>query len=65
MVKIVNIVASTRYAGSIDVNEVADLLHIDYEQEQFPGMVYRVENPKVCILLFRSGKAGRIVIKMN
>ncbi|MAH42586.1 TATA-box-binding protein [archaeon] len=57
MVKIVNIVASTRYAGSIDVNEVADLLHIDYEQEQFPGMVYRVENPKVCILLFRSGKA--------
>jgi transcription initiation factor TFIID TATA-box-binding protein len=57
MAKIVNIVASTRYASSIDVNEVADLLHIDYEQEQFPGMVYRVANPKVCILLFRSGKA--------
>jgi len=57
MVKIVNIVASTRYASSIDVNEVADLLHIDYEQEQFPGMVYRVKTPKVCILLFRSGKA--------
>ena len=51
MVKIVNIVASTRYASSIDVNEVADLLHIDYEQEQFPGMVYRVKTPKVCILL--------------
>ena len=41
----------------IDVNEVAEVLEIDYEQEQFPGMVYRVENPKVCILLFRSGKA--------
>jgi len=57
MVEIVNIVASTRYSSSIDVNEVADLLQIDYEQEQFPGMVYRVKNPKVCILLFRSGKA--------
>tara|TARA_Y100000389_G_scaffold205136_2_gene263850 strand:- start:8307 stop:8873 length:567 start_codon:yes stop_codon:yes gene_type:complete len=57
MVNIVNIVASTRYSNFIDVNEVADLLNIDYEQEQFPGMVYRVKTPKVCILLFRSGKA--------
>ena len=57
MVNIVNIVASTRYSTLIDVNEVADMLGIDYEQEQFPGMVYRVEDPKVCILLFRSGKA--------
>jgi transcription initiation factor TFIID TATA-box-binding protein len=32
-------------------------LEIDYEQEQFPGMVYRVTTPKVCLLLFRSGKA--------
>ena len=57
MAQVVNIVASMRLTDSIDVNAVADELLIDYEQEQFPGMVYRVENPKVCLLLFRSGKA--------
>lgn len=57
MAEVVNIVASMRLTDSIDVNAVADELLIDYEQEQFPGMVYRVENPKVCLLLFRSGKA--------
>jgi len=57
MAKVVNIVASMRITDSIDVNAVADELLIDYEQEQFPGMVYRVKNPKVCLLLFRSGKA--------
>lgn len=57
MVEVVNIVASKRLASSIDVNDVADCLEIDYEQEQFPGMVYRNLDPKVCVLLFRSGKA--------
>ena len=57
MGEVVNIVASTRYATRLDVNTIADLLEIDFEQEQFPGMVYRITNPKVCVLLFRSGKA--------
>lgn len=57
MAKVVNIVASTRYASKLDVNTIADLLEIDFEQEQFPGMVYRILDPKVCVLLFRSGKA--------
>jgi len=57
MVEIVNIVASQRISNSIDINDVADCLDIDYEQEQFPGMVYRTKTPKVCVLLFRSGKA--------
>lgn len=57
MPKIVNIVASQRMAHSLDINEIAYVLDIDYEQEQFPGMVYRSLEPKVCILLFRSGKA--------
>ena len=54
--EVVNMVASTRLTDNIDLNEVADILGIDYEQEQFPGMVYRVESPKVCLLLFRSGR---------
>jgi len=57
MPKVVNLVASTRYIDTLDVNDVADCLEIEYEQEQFPGMVYRSVDPKVCILLFRSGKA--------
>lgn len=55
--EVVNMVASTQYCRSLDINDIADTLEIDYEQEQFPGMVYRVETPKVCLLLFRSGKA--------
>ena len=55
--EVVNMVASTQYCSSLDINDVADTLGIEYEQEQFPGMVYRVTEPKVCLLLFRSGKA--------
>lgn len=57
MVNVVNIVASQRMAYNLDINEIAFQLNIDYEQEQFPGMVYRCHDPKVCVLLFRSGKA--------
>ena len=53
---VVNLVASTRLATSIDVVQLALDLNVDYEPEQFPGMVFRVTNPKVCVLVFRSGK---------
>ena len=57
MAEIVNMVASQRICDFIDVNEVSYVLDIDYEREQFPGLVYRIAEPKICILLFRSGKA--------
>ncbi len=57
MAEVVNMVASQRVCSFIDVNEVSYVLNIDYEREQFPGLVYRIKDPKVCILLFRSGKA--------
>lgn len=28
----------------------------EYEPNQFPGLIYRMENPKATFLLFRSGK---------
>jgi transcription initiation factor TFIID TATA-box-binding protein len=28
----------------------------EYEPEQFPGLVYRIDEPKVATLIFRSGK---------
>ncbi len=56
MPKIVNIVASQRMALNLDINEVAYVLDIDFEQEQFPGMVYRCVNPKVLFCCFGLGK---------
>ena len=29
---------------------------VEYEPEQFPGLVYRLEDPHVVVLLFGSGK---------
>jgi len=69
--KIQNIVASANLAGLIDLNIVASanlagLIDLErsayslgrtmYEPEQFPGLIYRMDVPKVVILLFASGK---------
>jgi len=54
-----NIVASADLGGVIDLNTIAISLGLDrveYEPEQFPGLVYRMDAPKVVMLLFRSGK---------
>ena len=32
------------------------LERVEYEPEQFPGLVYRLDKPKVVVLLFGSGK---------
>ncbi|NLX47656.1 MAG: TATA-box-binding protein, partial [Euryarchaeota archaeon] len=32
------------------------LERVEYEPEQFPGLVYRLDSPKVVVLLFGSGK---------
>jgi len=53
---VVNLVASTRLATTLDVVQLAIDLDLHYEPEQFPGMVFRVTDPKVCVLVFRSGK---------
>ncbi|MCW3994811.1 MAG: TATA-box-binding protein [Candidatus Bathyarchaeota archaeon] len=55
--KIQNIVASGVLGGMIDLEKAAYVLgHAMYEPEQFPGLIYRMEEPKVVILLFASGK---------
>jgi transcription initiation factor TFIID TATA-box-binding protein len=56
-VKIQNIVASGILGGMIDLEKAAYTLgHTMYEPEQFPGLIYRMAEPKVVILLFASGK---------
>ena len=54
-----NIVASTSFAEKLDLDVIAQSLEeAEYEPEQFPGLVYRLKNPKTATLLFRSGKAN-------
>jgi len=58
-VKVENIVASTSFADKLDLDVIAQSLdEAEYEPEQFPGLVYRLGNPKTATLLFRSGAAN-------
>ena len=58
-IKVENIVASTVFAEKLDLDIIAQSLEdAEYEPEQFPGLVYRLKNPKTATLLFRSGKAN-------
>jgi len=55
--KVVNIVASVSLGGMIDLEKAAySLGRTMYEPEQFPGLIYRMDEPKVVILVFASGK---------
>jgi len=56
-IKIQNIVASGDLHGEIDLERAQiELENTMYEPEQFPGLIYRMSDPKVVILLFASGK---------
>jgi len=56
-INVVNIVASANLLGRIELEDCAySLGKTMYEPEQFPGLIYRMDNPKVVILLFASGK---------
>jgi transcription initiation factor TFIID TATA-box-binding protein len=52
-----NMVASANLHGKIDLEAMSDVLeHVMYEPEQFPGLIYRMTEPKVVLLVFASGK---------
>jgi transcription initiation factor TFIID TATA-box-binding protein len=52
-----NMVASANLHGKIDLETMSDVLeHVMYEPEQFPGLIYRMTEPKVVLLVFASGK---------
>lgn len=55
--KIQNIVASANVGAELNLNQIAFQLEgTEYEPEQFPGLVYRLNGPKTVFLLFSSGK---------
>jgi transcription initiation factor TFIID TATA-box-binding protein len=54
-----NIVTSADLGENLNLNAIAiglGLENIEYEPEQFPGLVYRLDEPSVVALLFGSGK---------
>ena len=58
-IKVNNIVATSDLEQKINLSVMAITLGLDkveYEPEQFPGLVYRLNEPKVVVLLFSSGK---------
>jgi len=57
--RVENIVASTQFAKELDLWTVAEKLRgSEYEPERFPGLIYRLSDPKTAILLFGSGTAN-------
>ena len=58
-VAITNIVCSYNLGRYINLNKLTVTLnmeHVEYEPEQFPGLVYRIGDPKIVVLIFSSGK---------
>ncbi len=54
-----NIVAVYDLGIELNLNSIVGTLgmeNVEYEPEQFPGLAYRVNEPKVVLLLFGSGK---------
>ena len=54
-----NIVATTNLESTLNLIQIAMSLgfeNVEYEPEAFPGLVYRMDDPKVVLLLFGSGK---------
>ncbi len=52
-----NVVATANLGAELNLDAIAiGLDNTEYEPEQFPGLVYRMTDPKVVLLLFGSGK---------
>ena len=57
IITIQNMVASANLQNRVDLETAADILdNVMYEPEQFPGLIYRMNDPKTVLLLFSSGK---------
>ena len=55
--RIENIVASASLGGALDLPAILRKLQgAEYEPERFPGLIYRLREPKTTVLLFQTGK---------
>ena len=56
-IKVVNLVVTTDLKHKLQLEKIAyTLSNVEYNPEQFPGLVMRIKEPKTSALLFTSGK---------
>ena len=57
IVSVENVVASASVDQKIDLIDVTKKFpDTEYHPEQFPGLVFRLKNPRTATLIFRTGK---------
>ena len=57
IISIENVVASASVDQKIDLNDITKKFpETEYHPEQFPGLVFRLANPRTATLIFRTGK---------
>lgn len=55
--QIVNLVATANLRRNLDLFKTAlNLDNVEYEPEQFPGAILRIDDPSLTLLLFKNGK---------
>jgi transcription initiation factor TFIID TATA-box-binding protein len=57
-ISIENVVAATELEQELDLDALGSDLdaEADYDPDHFPGLIYRLQDPQVTILMFRSGQ---------
>ena len=54
---VVNVVASASIGKELMLQDIAFQLEgAEYDQDRFPGLIYKLAEPKTAVLIFRSGK---------
>lgn len=57
LIEVQNVVASGALGVDVNLERIAfQLENAEYEPEQFPGLVYRMIQPRVAVLLFGTGR---------
>src|SRR5437867_13079945 len=57
IVSIENVVASASINQTVDFNLITKkFVDVEYHPDQFPGLVFRLKNPKTATLILSSGK---------
>ncbi len=57
IVSVENVVASADVMQKMDLNDITRKFpDVEYHPDQFPGLVFRLKNPKTATLIFTSGK---------
>ena len=57
IINVENVVASADVGQQIDLNEITRTFpDVEYHPDQFPGLVFRLKNPRTATLIFTSGK---------